>query len=238
MPLKVQVRRAGNVAVLLCEGSIVSGLEAEYLEEKVSSALAETKYLVLEVGAVPHIDSSGLGMMVRLLTRARKAGGELKLACPPTFITNLLEVTKLSPLFQVFPSEREAVLSYQRPTPDFSKPMAPKGRIIFLDRSSDLCAFVRTVLTADGYEVLPTTLISEARILLKGGNTDVLILGPNTAHFKFDGPNLVASLAALAPKATVIQLDERFQTSEAEQAGTALLQLLSEKKGTVASGPP
>lgn len=217
------------MAVLLCEGGIISGMETEYLEEKVSLALAETKYLVLEVSAVPRIDSTGLGMMVRLLTRARKAGGDLKLACPPPFVTNLLEVTKLSTLFQVFPSDREAVLSYRNATAEVSTPAEPKARIIFLDQSSDLCIFVRTVLAAHGYEVLSTTLVSEARILLKAGNTDVLMLGPNTSHFKFDGPSLVASLAALAPKATIIELGEQFDTSEAGQAGTLLLQLLHEE---------
>ena len=217
------------MAVLLCEGEIKSGMETEYLEEKVSLALAETKYLVLEVSAVPLIDSMGLGMMVRLLTRARKAGGDLKLACPPPFVTKLLEVTKLLTLFQVFPSEREAVLSYRNATLEVSTPAEPKARIIFLDQSSDLCIFVRTVLTAHGYEVLSTNLVSEARIFLKAGNTDVIMLGPNTPHFKFDGPSLVASLAALVPKATVIELDEQFDTSDAEQAGTVLLQLLDEK---------
>ena len=223
------------MTVLLCEGEIKSGMETEYLEEKVSLALAETKYLVLEVSAVPLIDSMGLGMMVRLLTRARKAGGDLKLACPPPFVTKLLEVTKLLTLFQVFPSEREAVLSYRNATPEASTPAEPKARIIFLDQSSDLCIFVRTVLTAHGYEVLSTNHAKEARILLLVGNTDVLILGPNTSQVTSGSPSLAASLAALSPKTTVIELDKEFQTLEAEEAGNVLLQLLSEKKKTGAA---
>jgi len=212
-------------------------LEAKHLEKKISSELEEgSRYLVLEVGAVQRVDSGGLGMMVRLMMRARKAGGDLKLACPPIFVTNLLEMTRLSRLFQVFPSEREAVVSYRKSRPEVPKPATPKARIIFLDQSSDVCAFVRTVLTAHGYEVLSTTLVSEARVFLKVGNTDVLMLGPNTSHFSFDGSSLVASLAVLAPKVTVIELDEQFQTSDAEQAGTALLQLLRGRKEAGASG--
>lgn len=212
-------------------------MEAKHLEKKISSELEEgSRYLVLEVGAVQRVDSGGLGMMVRLMMRARKAGGDLKLACPPIFVTNLLEMTRLSRLFQVFPSEREAVVSYRKSRPEVPKPATPKARIIFLDQSSDVCAFVRTVLTAHGYEVLSTTLVSEARVFLKVGNTDVLMLGPNTSHFSFDGSSLVASLAVLAPKVTVIELDEQFQTSDAEQAGTALLQLLRGRKEAGASG--
>ena len=222
--------------MLRCEGPIISGVEAEYVEEKVSLTLAETKYLVLEVSGVRRVDSGGLGVLVRLLTRIRKAGGDLKLASPPGFVTSLLEITRLPKLFDVFPSEREAVLSFRKPTSEVSKPPSPTARIVFLDQSSDVCAFVRSVLSSHGYEVLSTTLVSEARILLKAGNTDVLMLGPNTSHFKFDGPSLAASLAALAPKAIVIELDKQFQSSEAEQAGSTLLQVLREKYKASATG--
>jgi len=238
MHLKVQLRRAGNVVVLQCEGPITSGPEVEYLEQQTSSELEEgTKHLVLEVSAVPRVDSSGLGMMVRLTMRARKAGGDLKIASPPAFVTSLLEMTRLATLFHVFPSAQEAVASYRARAPEIVKPAAPKARIILLDQSHDLCAFVRTVLTAHGYEVLSTNHVKEARIFLQVGNTDVLMLGPNTSQVGSDGPSLAASLAALSPKTRVIELDKQFQTLEAEQAGTVLLQLLSEKKKAGAAVP-
>jgi len=237
MRLKVQLRRAGDVAILQCEGPIVSGAEAEHLEQKIISELDEgTRHLILEVAAVPRVDSSGLGMMVRLLMRVRKSGGDLALACPPPFITSLLQMTRLSMLFHVFASEQEAVVSYRKQTPQIAKPASPQARVLFLDQSSDLCAFVRSVLTAHGYEVLSTTLAKEARILLQVGNTDVVVLGPNTPRVGFEGPSLAAYLAALAPKAIVIELDKQFETLEAERAGAVLLQLVGEKKRISASG--
>jgi anti-sigma B factor antagonist len=228
MSLKLHVDRAGDVAVLRCEGPIISGPEAECLEEKVGLILWETKYLVLVVSGVPRVDSGGLGLLVRLLMRTRQAGGDLKLASPPPFITRLLEMTRLSTLFGIFPSEREAVVSFRKPTPEVPRP-SPAARIVFLDQSPDVCAFVRTMLTSHGYEVRSVTCVSDAKIFLKTGNTDVLILGPNTPHSKFEGHSLIESLAALAPKAKVIELDEQFQFSAAEEAGAALLQLLREK---------
>jgi len=225
MPLNVQLRRAGDVAVLHCQGPIISGSDAEHLEQKIVSELEEgTRHLVLEVGGVPRIDSSGLGMMVRLLMRARKAGGDLKLASPPAFVTSLLEMTRLSALFDVLASEQEAVASYRRAPAGIPRVALPRARIVFLDQSSDLCAFVRTVLTAHGYEVLSTTTAREARIHLQVGNTEILLLGPNVS-----GAGLAASLAALAPRVTLIELDKQFETLEAEQAGSALLRLLQEK---------
>jgi anti-anti-sigma factor len=236
MPLNVQVDRAGNVVVLRCKGPIISGSDAEYLEEQVKLTFEETKYLVLEVSGVPRVDSGGLGLLVRLSMRARQAGGDLKLASPPPFVTRLLEVTRLSAMFGIFSSEREAIVSFRKPTPEVSRPPSPAARIVFLDQSPDVCAFVRSILSSHGYEVLSATLVSDARILLKAGNTDVLMLGPNTSHFKFEGHSPVGSLAALAPKATVIELDKQFQSSEAEQAGSVLLQLLREKCKTRAAG--
>ena len=236
MPLNVQLRRAGNVVVLHCEGSITSGAEAECLERQVSSELEDgTKHLVLEVSAVSRVDSSGLGMMVRLAMRARKAGGDIRLACPPAFVTSLLEMTRLSTVFHVFASEQEAAASYQAPTPQIAKHAPPKARIIFLDQSHDLCAFVRTVLAAQGFEVLSINHIKEVRILLQVGNTDVLMIGPNTSQVAAGGPSLAASLSALSPKTTVIELDKQFEKLDAEQAGAALLQLLSEKKKAAVS---
>ena len=236
MPLNVQVDRAGNVAVLRCEGPIISGSEAEYLEEQVSLTFEETKYLVLEVSGVPRVDSGGLGLLVRLSMRARHAGGDLKLAAPPPFVTRLLEMTRLSTLFGIFSSEKEAILSFRKPTPEVPRPASPAARIVFLDQSPDVCAFVRSILSSHGYEVLSATLLSDARILLKAGNTDVLMLGPNTSHFRSEGHSPIGTLAALAPKATVIELDKQFQSSEAEQAGSTLLQLLREKYKASATG--
>jgi anti-anti-sigma factor len=235
MSLELQAGRAGDVAVLRCEGPIITGLEAEFLEERVGLIFREeTKYLVLVVSGVSRVDSGGLGLLVRLLMRARQAGGDLKLASPPPFVARLLEMTRLSTLFAIFSSETEAVVSFRKPTPEVSKPPSPAARIVFLDQSPDVCAFVRTTLNSHGYEVLSATLVSDAKILLKTGNTDVLMLGPNTPHSKFEGHSLIGSLAALAPNATVIELDKQFQFSAAEEAGTALLQLLREKyEGTV-----
>ena len=92
------------------------------------------------------------------------------------------------------------------------------------------------MLTAHGYEVLSTTHAKEARILLQVGNTDVVLLGPNTPRVGFEGPSLAAFLAALAPKATVIELDQQFETLGAEQAGSVLLQILQEGKKANACG--
>ena len=237
MRLKLQAQRAGDVVILRCEGMIVSGAEAENLEEMVNRELKQgSKYLVMDLAAVSRVDSAGLGLMVRLAAGARKAGGDLKLASPPAFVSNLLQMTRLATLFQVFPSEGEAVQSFRKPKPHVAKSAPAKARIVFLDQSPDVCAFVRTVLSAHGYEVLSTTFLREARILLQAGRVDLLLLGPNTSHYPVSGPGLAASLAALAPKARVVELDKNFQALDAEHAGAALLQAVSGNEEAAAAG--
>lgn len=224
MPLKVQLRRAGNAAVFHCDGPIISGSEAEYLEKTLDLELKEgSKRLVLEITAVSRVDSVGLGLLVRLLMRARKNGGDLKLADPPRFVINLLQATRLASLFEVFPSAQDAVMSYQH---------LPKARIVFFDRSSDICALVQTLLTANGYEVLSTSFITDAKTLLKSGRTDFLILGPNTSDAELNDASAAVSLAAVAPT-VVIKLSKDFQEWDAEHAGTALLQLIAQRSGDV-----
>lgn len=230
MLLRLQLRRSGSVAVFQCEGPIISGSDAEHLEKTIDLELTEgNKDLVLDVGSVPRVDSSGLGLMVRLLVRARKAGGDLKVAAPPGFFTNLLEMTRLSALFEVFSSSQEAVMSYRNSTAPVLQSASPKARIVFFDRSSDICAFVRTVLTAHGYEVQSTSLINDAKTLLKCGKIDLLIIGPNTSPAVFSGPSAVVSLAAAARPAPVIELGKDFHALDAEHAGAALLHLISAK---------
>lgn len=221
MSLKVELRRTGNVTVFQCEGPIVSGPEAESLEKALESELAEgSKRLVLEITAVPRVDSVGLGLLVRLLLRARKNAGDLKLAAPPVFVTNLLHATRLAMLFEVFPSARDAVMSYQH---------LPKARVIFFDRSSDICALVQMLLQANGYDVLSTLFINDAKTLLKSGKTDFFILGPNTSDAELGDASAAISAAADNAPAVVIRLNKDFQQLDAERAGTALLQLMAQR---------
>jgi hypothetical protein len=74
--------------------------------------------------------------------------------------------------------------------------------------------------------VLSATLVREVKIHLQVGKTDIVVLGPNRPQIGFEGPSLAAFLTALAPRATVIELEPQFQTLEAEQAGNILLQVV------------
>lgn len=64
---------------------------------------------IVELTELKHINSSGLGVLITLLTRARKKDGELILVNPSSYIRNLMLITKLTSIFQMFDSVEEAV---------------------------------------------------------------------------------------------------------------------------------
>jgi anti-sigma B factor antagonist len=78
----------------------------------VKRVLAETPKVVLNLYEVNHIDSGGLGTLVSLYTTARNAGGAVKLARLSQRVGDLLQVTKLLTIFEVFDDEEKAAKSF------------------------------------------------------------------------------------------------------------------------------
>jgi anti-sigma B factor antagonist len=108
-------RVVDGVAVVAMEGRIVLGEESTALREKVKSLLASgQKMIVLNMANVTYIDNSGLGALVASHTSARSQGATLKLSNLGTKFQEILQVTKLVTVFEVYPSESAAVASFSK----------------------------------------------------------------------------------------------------------------------------
>lgn len=115
MQLKIGVRTLNDGIVILdCAGRLVFGDETSALREKVKSLLTEGSRIILNLADVSYIDSGGLGTLVALYTTARNAGGTVKLARLTQKVGDLLQVTKLLTVFDVYNSEEEAVQSFRQ----------------------------------------------------------------------------------------------------------------------------
>jgi anti-sigma B factor antagonist len=102
------------VTVLDLKGKMTLGEGDELLKDKINSLLASgKKKLLLNLEAVPYIDSAGLGEVVRTYTTVSRQGGSLKLLNLTKRIEDLLSITKLLTVFDTFDSEAEAVKSYK-----------------------------------------------------------------------------------------------------------------------------
>jgi anti-sigma B factor antagonist len=114
MQLRMNTRTMDGVLVVDCNGRIVFGEESAALRDKVRTALAQSPRVVLNLGEVNYIDSGGLGTLVSLYTTARNAGGALKLARLTDRVGDLLQVTKLVSIFEVFDNEKSAAQSFKK----------------------------------------------------------------------------------------------------------------------------
>jgi anti-sigma B factor antagonist len=112
MSLEIQNREKEGVTILDLKGRLVVG-GANTLREKVNEQVAQgNSQLVLNLKDVDYIDSTGLGTMVICYTSLQKTGGGLKLVHLNRRNIELLLLTKLSTVFQIFAEEQEAVNSF------------------------------------------------------------------------------------------------------------------------------
>jgi anti-anti-sigma factor len=233
MPLSLKSRLCENVQIIQCHGRIVAGDEVKSLEAALDMASREVHQIVLNVSEVDRVDSEGIGMLVRFATRIRKRGGDLRWAAPQAFVVNLLNLTMLSGVFQVCPTEDGAVLSFVERPVDQKTAEKAGPRVLVLDQSADLCSFVKTVLMQHGFDVKSANYFQDAKILLQVDHADYILLGPDTAHFC--SGTVLGSLRALAPKATTLQLAADFKSRDALEASEALLQLFGAQPHLVSS---
>jgi anti-sigma B factor antagonist len=114
MQLKLTIRTVEGILVVNCDGRIVFGEESAELRDTVKKLLTQSNQLVLNLGGVSYIDSGGLGTLVALYTTAHNAGGAIKLSNLTPRVGDLLQVTKLVTIFEVFDTEEEAVQSFPK----------------------------------------------------------------------------------------------------------------------------
>jgi len=110
--LKITTRDQDGITVILCNGRIVFGEESSQLREQVKNHLAQSKKIVLNLGGVSYIDSGGLGILVALYTSARSCGGDIKLANLTQRVGDILQITKLSTVFEVYEGEQKAIEAF------------------------------------------------------------------------------------------------------------------------------
>ena len=236
MPLILKTRLCRNVQIVQCHGRIVAGDEVKSLEAALDMASREVPRIVLNVSDVDRVDSEGIGMLVRFAPRVRKRGGDLRLAAPPAFLTSLLELTMLTGILPANPTEADALLSFLKQAPAFKAHAQSGPHVLVVDQSADLCGFVSTVLTQQGFAVQSANYFHDAKILLQVDHVDYLLVGPDTAHLCYE--TVLGSLKALAPKATALQLAADFKCEDALEASETLLQLFGVQPHLVAAKSP
>ncbi len=112
--LNISERQAGDVTILDMDGKVTLGEGSVALRTTIRRLLGEgKKKILLNLGSVSYVDSSGIGELVSSFTAVNKEDGTLKLLNLTQKIQDLLAITKLLTVFDVYENEGEALSSFE-----------------------------------------------------------------------------------------------------------------------------
>jgi anti-sigma B factor antagonist len=112
--MQMNERHVGDVAIIDLNGRLVLGDSDDLLRDKVNSLVQQgEKNILVNLGQVSYMDSSGIGELVGCYTTVTRRGGALKLVGLTKRISDLLAITKLLTVFDSYETEKEAVASFR-----------------------------------------------------------------------------------------------------------------------------
>ena len=115
MSMKATNRQVDGVAVVDMSGRITLGEGSVVLRDTIRDLIGKgSKKILLNLGDVTYIDSSGIGELVSAFTAVRREGGELKLLNLTKKVHDLLQITKLYTVFDVRDDEAEAIAAFEK----------------------------------------------------------------------------------------------------------------------------
>jgi anti-sigma B factor antagonist len=215
MQLSLQHRQVGYVTVVSCRGRLVSGEEADALLRRIDELLPMNSRILLHLGEVDYIDSGGLGMLVRCLTRVQNAAGQLTVCALSPKVSDVLRVTKLDGVLKPYFAEAEAIASAQGDVHD-------DGTLVLCaDTSPDVLAYLRGLLKAAGHRVVTAENLHDGLILLKTMRPNVVVMGA-ALHAQRGTASAEEFHRRLPPNGLVV-LPTGFSSHDAGEAGAALV---------------
>ena len=228
--LSFHSHKVGDVAVIRCQGRIVAGPEVDALQAEVDKqtrlpgmSMLAVKKVVLQLAETEFVDSSGLGALVRLFGVLRAAGGDLKLCELSPFVLKVLQVTNLLSVFLTYATEAEAIEAFGGGLRSAHAGQgSSKTRIVCIDPSRDLLAYLDALLKRSGYEVFTTRSSGEAVTLISATRAAAAICGPGMMAAA-TGEFTVEKIRKAAPQVRILKLSADFSTAAAGDAGVALI---------------
>jgi anti-sigma B factor antagonist len=113
MSLKMRTREAGGVIIIDLSGQITLGEATAALRDEVRDQAANgSNKILLNLADVTYIDSAGLGELTAAYTSIKNRGGQLKLLNLTKRVNDLMQITKLYTVFDVYDEEKKAVASF------------------------------------------------------------------------------------------------------------------------------
>ena len=111
--MEIEVRSLGQVKVVKLRGKLSLGDSVDRLRATLDDLInSGDSHILLDLGEVPMIDSSGIGLLVKSLTSAKQLGGSIRLLNLSKFVVQTLKMIGLLNLFEIFEDQQQAVDSF------------------------------------------------------------------------------------------------------------------------------
>jgi len=217
----MQSRRVGEITVLTCSGRIVEGAESAALRQRLDDLLPDDPHVVLNLRDLEFIDSSGLGLLVRFLSRARASHGDVKLCELPARTREVLRISRLAPVFDSYESEADAIAAFYRHASSTGAKDRFGTEILCVEQSADVLAYVREVLRQAGYGVMTSGNLPDALVLLQASKPKLVVIGADLRAMR--GTRAADTFNALVGSVPLVELPADFSHREAGDAGSRLL---------------
>lgn len=220
MSLTLQSRCVGEVTVVTCNGRIVAGEESRSLQAYLDRHLRQAPHVLLHLGGVEFIDSGGLGLIARYLTRSQEGQGTLKVCAVSAKIDDVLRITRLKSVFQPYETEADSIADLHsrghRRDASLDDP-----DVLCVDESPDVLAYLRELLKEAGYRTLTAANMSDALILLKATHPKIVVIG---AELRAADTGAAAEFHRLVNARAVVALPPGFSEQDAGEAAQHVLQ--------------
>jgi len=200
--LILKIEYAGNTARLECSGRIVAGTPCAELDAALQQLCHEVAHIELDCAQVTFLDSSGIGVLVRNLVRARNQNKVLRLASMSARVRQTLELTNIISQFGA---------------PKAASSNALTGlRILFADPSAEVRTFAGALLKDRGAHAETCASVYDVKLLASKTRIDLVIVPA-----EFDCSALPAASARL------LQLKKGIFGGSAEEAAESLMEQIS-----------
>jgi len=217
--LSLTSRSLDQLVIVVLTGRIVEGDEAATLDRQVSDLLLTHRGVVLDLHEVSFVDSAGLGVLVRLLSRVRGAGGDLVLCRVAPRIQKSLDVSRLHTVLVSYDSVDAAVTALRGSHAASDATEREAVDILCVHQSRDVLAFLHRVLQTAGYGLVSATNVADAATLLIATRPRVVVIDAQSRAIDMAG-----RFGTLVGNAHVIELPASFSTEDAGQASQRLLE--------------
>ena len=208
------------MTVVTCSGQLVAGAESQALLALIDDLLLLNVRIVLHLGAIDYIDSGGLGLLVRCLTRVQNASGQLSLCALSPKVSDVLRITKLDGPLRPYVAEDEAIALAHHD--DAGQDGASGPLILCADTSYDVLAYLGGLLKGAGHRVVTTQNLFDGLILLKAMRPSVVVIGQELQAMR--GTRAIDEFHRLVPQRGLVVLPPSFSSHDPAEAGSRILQ--------------